>query len=64
MNWSATKTTVDFSFLYYMIWCSQFIGSSDWVFKIFNAVYLPRQNKEELDIIYDAKLLNNINVDV
>ena len=58
MNRSA-KTVVDFSFLY----CELISVHSQKVhpvsfFKRIGAVYLPHQNKEELDIIiiYDAKL--------
>ena len=52
MNRSAAKTVVDFSI---MIWCSQLIGQLRFIWlvlliKRINAVYLPRQKKEELDI--------------
>ena len=53
MNRSA-KTVVDFSFLYYDLMFTVYRSASVHpisFFKRINAVYLPHQNKEELDII-------------
>ena len=68
MNRSAAKTVVDFPFFYYDLMFTVYrLASVHPIssYKRINAVYLPRQNKEELDIIYVAKIIQiDVNVAV
>ena len=69
MNRSVAKTIVDFSFFYsdvmFTVYRLASVHPISSLRELINAVYLPRQNKEELDIIYVAKIRqSDINVAV
>ena len=69
MNRSVAKTVVDFSFFYsdvmFTVYRLASVHPISSLRELINAVYLPCQNKEELDIIYVAKIRkSDINVAV